>query len=202
MITFFGVASPDDRVPTPNGFTAGGLPIYERPIGFNFAVVVEGRPGGSRQKIGLSTFNSDPMDPLARPDLQLLVSQPLGDGSAAVCDNMPPDAGGIPAVNPTDYAFTQPISDAINDLGCRFVDGLGRPLGRSTSQDACTLALDGSGEFRFVSPGSTTQFCGAIAPPFAFPLGDTLVTVRLRDQGKNLSLPAQIVIRVLGQATP
>ncbi|HUI26279.1 MAG TPA: hypothetical protein VL403_09380 [Candidatus Kryptonia bacterium] len=190
-------------MPTPTAFD-GSIPIYQLPFGNSFSLVVEGRKGGG-QDVGSSTFNYDPGDPTVRPDLQVIVSRPLGSNpTTAVCDNVAPMVGGVPAVNPPDFSFTQPISDAINDLGCRFVDGAGQPLGRTASSDACTVSSDGI--FRFVcntanSPGctkgmTTIQFCGAIAPPFGFPTGDTLVTVLLRDRAGNLSLPGQMIIRV------
>lgn len=154
--------------------------------------------------VGTSTFNYDPQDPTARPDLQVEVSQPLGNGSTAVCDDTPSNPGGVPAVNPPNFSFTQPISDAINDLGCRFVDGTGQPVGRTSSGDACTITAQGT--FQFVctlasSPGctvatSTIQFCGPINQPLAFPTGDTLITVMLRDVAGNLSMPGQMIIRV------
>jgi len=181
----------------------GGIPIYLRTFGSGFSLVVEGRKGGG-QDVGVSTFNYDPNDPTARPDLQVVVSRPLGTNpTAAVCDNMPPMVGGVPAVNPPDFSVTQQISDALNDLGCRFLDGAGQPLGRIASGDACTVSTDGT--FHFVcnqatSPGctkqSTIQFCASIARPYGFPVGDTIVTVMLRDKADNLSMPAQMIIRV------
>jgi len=180
------------------------VPIYQVPFGTGFSLVVEGRKGGG-QDVGISTFNYDPNDPTARPDLQVIASRPLGaNPTTAVCDTMPPSVGGVPAVNPPNFSITQPISDAMNDLGCRFVDGTGLPQGRGSSADACTAATDGT--FRFVcntasSPGCTSgmttiQFCGAVNTPFAFPQGDTLITVLLRDRAGNLSLPGQMIIRV------
>jgi hypothetical protein len=139
-------------------------------------------------------FVSDPRDASVRPDLQMILSRPLGNGSLEVCDNTSPTIGGVPAA--PDYSVTQPISNAISDLGCRFLNGNGAPLGRDRNE-ACTKGTDG--EFRLMGLNSTIQFCGAIGRPFSFPPGDTLVTVRLRDTGGNLSLPAQIIVRVLSQ---
>jgi len=181
-------------VPTPTSHTTDDIPIYERPLGFNFTIVAEGKPGGSRKSVGAQAFNWDPADPAVRPDLQVLVSRPLGDGSTDVCDNTAPLIGGVPAVNPPDYSLTQPISDAINDLGCRFLNGSGLPLGRSSAGEACTVQPDG--QFRFVGSGTTMQFCNMIGRPFAFPAGDTLVTLQLRDEGGNLSLIGKMIVRV------
>jgi hypothetical protein len=177
-------------VPTPSGFV-GAVPIYTRPLGFNFTLVIEGRPGGSRQQVGLITFASDPEDPTVRPDLWILASRPLGDGSGAVCDDKLPDIGGVPATDPPDFSETQAISNRINDFACRFVNGTGAYLGR-LSDEACTMRPNG--EFQFVS-NARAQFCGTIGAPFKFPSGDTTVTARIRDMGGNLSPPAQIIIR-------
>jgi hypothetical protein len=190
-ITFFGVAKPDDTLSTPVGFILGEIPIYERPFGYGFTLVVEGKPGPSRRRVGISSFNWDPWDAAVRPDLEIIVSRPLGDGSTVVCDNEPPLTGGVPASGSFDVA--QPISDAINDFACRFLNGSGQPLARSQSE-ACTRFPDG--EFRFSDESSTVQFCAKIVEFFAFPVGDTLVTARLRDVAGDSSSPFQLVVRV------
>jgi hypothetical protein len=94
-----------------------------------------------------------------------------------------------------DFAFTQAISNAINDLACRFVDGSGLPMGRGSPQDSCTKSADGLS--RFANPDSSAQFCAVIAPPFAFPVGDTTVSVRISDQSGVPGPPASFVVRVL-----
>jgi hypothetical protein len=175
----------------PVGMTNDGFPIYQRPLGYLFTLVVEARPGPSRKPVGLNAFRTDPFDPTVRPDLEIIVSRPLGDGSAAVCDNMLPLLGGVPAS--ASFDDTQPISDAINDLACRFVNGAGDPGGRSTG-DQCTIF--GDGEFHFAGMGSTVQFCAGIAEPFGFPPGDTVVTVRARDITGAAGSPTSFVVRV------
>jgi hypothetical protein len=204
-LTYLGVANADDTVPTPAALNPQGTPIYVLRFGQDFSLVVEGRPGGSRRSVGLNTFNYDPLDPSSRPDLQVELSRALGSHPTAdVCDNTAPMAGGVLAIDPPDFSFTQPVSDGLNDIGCRFVDGKNQPQGRTVSSEACTVSKDGT--FRFVcdqstSPGcshgmSTIQFCGRIDRPIAFPVGDTVVTVLLRDTGGNLSLSGQMIIRV------
>jgi hypothetical protein len=177
----------------PVGFDGQGRAIYERRFGQGFSLVVEGKPGSSGRRVGFSAFDYVPDDPTVRPDLQVLISRDLGDGSAEVCDNMLGNFGGVPGVNPPSYEETQRISDAINDLGCRFNDGTGNPGGRGP-QDACSLFPDG--EFHFINPQSQVQFCARIATPFSFPQGDTIVTARLRDVDEIVGAPQQIVVRV------
>jgi hypothetical protein len=199
LVTFFGLSTASDMTMTPVGTSAGGVPIYQGGIGSGFNLVVEGRPGSSGKPVGQQTFNYAPNDPTVRPDLQIEVNRQLGDGSLTVCDNTTP-IGGIPMIDPPSFAVTQAISDALNDLGCRFVDGKGNPGARS-SADACTVFPDGT--FGFVCQAasatcpkgpSTVQFCGQIARAFNFQPGDTLVTVQLRDSAGNTGPPAQIII--------
>jgi hypothetical protein len=190
-VSFVGLARSDDVLVPSSGVTAEGLPIFVRPLGFNFTVVVEGEPGPSGRPVGLSTFDSDPNDSSVRSALEIIVSRQLGDGSIAVCDDTLPFLGGVPAS--VSFDEEQAISDAINDFACRFVDGAGNRLGRPRA-DACTRAPDGS--FQTGNPGSTTQFCALIAGPFRFPDGDTTVSVRLRDVTGRPGPPQSFVVRI------
>jgi hypothetical protein len=196
-VTFFGLAAPDDSPLNPIGVDAMGRLIFERRFGQGFVIVVEGRPGLSRAAVGFTAFNHDPDDPAVRPDLQMIVSRPLGDGSFAVCDDAFPSFGGIPSVDPPDFSELQFVSDAINDIGCRFNDGTGNPGGRGAG-DACTVFPDG--EFHFVDALSTVQFCARVATPFSFPIGDTVVSVRLRDVMGVVGPVRQIVVRINPEA--
>jgi hypothetical protein len=45
--------------------------------GIGFTIVVEGQPEPSHSAVGDVTFNSQPNDPSALPDLQIRVSQPF-----------------------------------------------------------------------------------------------------------------------------
>jgi hypothetical protein len=194
-ITYVGLARPDDTIIDPVGVTSQGWPIYERPLGYLFTIVVEAKPGPNRLRVGLNTFRSSLSDPIVRPDFEIIVSRPLGDGSAVVCDDMPPMIGGVPAS--TSFNTTQPISNAINDFGCRFVDGSGSPGGRGPDE-ACTMFEDGFSRF-VISSGpnaSTAQFCAGIAEPFKFPDGDTTVRVRARDAGGVPGAPVSFVVRI------
>ena len=193
MITFFGITRSDDSVVQPIGVSNDGVPIFERFFGSGFSIVVEGRRGGSLAPIGRSTFDSNPSDPTVLPDFQALTSRPLGDGSGQVCDDIFPDLGGVPETNPPVFATTQAVANAINDFTCRFKDGLGLRRGRDNF-DACTRS--GDGVYAFMHPMTTTQFCGLINDPLAFPAGDTRITARIRDEDGNISAAQQIILRI------
>jgi hypothetical protein len=160
-----------------------------------FKLVVEGRPAatldcGALGCMGTSTFASSPTE---LPDLQIEVSNNLGNGSPAVCDDTKPTLGGVPAVNPFDFS---PLSaKAINDLSCRFKDGSGAYLGMGPG-DACTMLMP-SGIYDFVNSTSKIQFCGQVFQPIGFPIGDTVVAARIRDIFGHVSQVSTIVIRVL-----
>lgn len=151
-------------------------------------MVIEAKPGSNGRAVGTATYRDG-----GRPDLQIVASRALGDGSASVCDRVPPNAGGVPGVDPPQFSDAPEIVAALNDFGCRFLDGTGQPRARSRN-DACILKADGS--FDFARPDSTVQFCGFVDVPMAFPAGDTRVTVRVADTSGVLGPPAQIIIRV------
>src|SRR5207245_419801 len=117
-ITFFGVTTAADELVNPLlDVTPEGYAIYERPGRYNFSLVIEARPGGTRTSVGTSAFNWNPNDPTALPDLQIEVSRPLGDNpTTAVCDDTLGRFGGVPAIDPPDFSPTQPTADAINDF--------------------------------------------------------------------------------------
>jgi hypothetical protein len=196
-VSFFGLARPDYTLIAQSGVTGpNNLPYFERHAGDRFVIVIEGRRGPNRRPVNLSTFDSDPFNPSVRPGLEIIVSQPLGNGSTKVCDDMPP-IGGVPAS--ASFATTQPISNAINDFACRFVDGSGLKMGRGSASDSCINWPDGLSHFANESPapdGSSVQFCGAIAEDFAFPLGDTTVSVRLNDIDGQPGPAVSFIIRV------
>jgi len=188
LITFFGLIRADDTLVEQSG-TAEAIPVFQRPTGAGFSIVIEGRAGISRAPVGVSSYE----DGTTFPDLQILVSRPLGNGSLAVCDRSGTSAGGVPAVDTPIFEETAATIAAVNDLACRFVDGGDRPRARG-GDDACIRFP--SGDFGFAGAGSTVQFCGFVSRVFEFPPGDTLVTARLRDQADNPGPPDQIIIRV------
>jgi hypothetical protein len=154
-------------------------------------LVVEARPGISGRPVGRST-----VDLGGCPDLQIQSTRNLGENpTAAVCDVLPPDPGGVPGISPPRLDDSFDTCARLNDLGCRFVDGAGLTIGRSCSRDQSCVRFD-SGEFGCVAPDATAQFCGFVARTIEFPLGDTLVTVRARDNQGNLGPIAQMIVRV------
>jgi hypothetical protein len=158
-----------------------------------FLIYIEARPGVSGRPVGTSTFNYSATDPNVLPDLQLVASRVLGNGSTAVCDTGPvPRPGGVPAVSPPLFGGTQAVSNAINDFGCRFD-------ARTSSSLACTRDAFQQTE-SFVDGRSTVQFCTSlgIGTEMAFPPGDTILTARVRDLIGQPGPPVSIVIRVLG----
>jgi hypothetical protein len=185
-ITFFGVILADDSVQPPSGQTPDGIPIYQRPSGFGFSLVVEAREARPSSTPLVSYTSGGP------PDLQIQATRPLGDGSPAVCDNAAPNFGGVPGIAPPQIENPTAIADALNDFGCRFVDGGGAAVGRRCA-DGC-VRFD-TGDFGCQS-SATIQFCGAISAPLAFPSGDTLVTVRVRGSDGQLGAPAQLIMRI------
>jgi hypothetical protein len=189
LVTFFGVARADDTLVDPIGMTANGVPIFSRPAGVGFSLVIEGRPGPGGATVGRFAFDTSVT---SLPDLQIEVSRPLGNGSPDVCDMLAPTLGGVPATDPPNFDPTRTNINTVNDLACRFLDGGGSPLGRGAS-DSCVIFA--SGDFRFVNKDSTSQFCGFMDRPLQFPVGDTLVTARLRDVLGNVGAQAQVIIR-------
>jgi hypothetical protein len=145
-------------------------------VGSGFQLVVEGKPGKSGYDVGRRVFVHSATDPKMRPDLEMTFDRPLGDGSEVVCDRMRPNIGGVPAVNPATWAETQKVTDAINDIGCRFEVFL-------ESESSCTLGKNEDWQFR--DPATKVQFCMTVAKAWNFPVGDTIVSVRLRDTGGN-----------------
>jgi hypothetical protein len=191
VIAFLGLTRADDFLLQPTGMS-GGIPVYTPQFGYNFSIIVEAMPGSSRFAVGNSTFRAGDF-----PDLEIEVTHALGDGSTAVCDDMPPTLGGVPAINPPDFNPDPTVSDRINDLSCRFVDGTGMKVGRSCGDaTSCVLNIDGQHGCVSPAPPTTTQYCGFINQALAFPSGDTVISARVRDVRGNPGPVAQILIRV------
>lgn len=189
-ITHFGLAHADDRPFAGGAFDAFGRPRFRVPFGYGFSLIVEAKPGNGAP--GRNGY-----DPDGTPDVQLLVSRPLGDGSALVCDALPPEIGGVPRTEPLVFGDDPATRDAMNDLGCRINDGTGAPLGRLGGSNACTRSESGSGfGYGFVAPDTTVQYCLPVAPPWAFAPGDTIVAARVRGASGAFGPVREIVVRV------
>ncbi len=193
IITFAGVARADGDPKEPDGKTKSGWPIFVNHVGSGFIMVIEAKPGFSNLEPGRSIFRHDPKDPSKRPDLEIQVDQPLGDGSAAVCDARPPNFGGIPAIKPANFAETKKISNALNDMSCRFETFI-------ESDSSCTNAPNG--DFSFITgEEASVQFCMVVARKWRFPEGDTTVSVRLRDREGNPGPVSKFVLRRVPRPT-
>jgi hypothetical protein len=193
VITFAGIARADGARVEPAGKTAQGVTIYHHPVGSGFMVVIEGKPGISNVENGRSIYRYSADDPTQRPDLEIEVDRPLGDGSPAVCDARRPKIGGVPAIDPPSFAETETISATLNDLSCRFETFI-------ESNASCTV--NQYGDFEFLGKESKVQFCLVIARSWAFQSGDTLVSVRLRDTDGNPGPVSRFVLRYKPNPTP
>lgn len=181
-VTVVGAIDNDGRLSRSLGTLEDGTVVFfqSHPFGFHLAIEAVPAPGGA--PIGDNLLDSVDGDPSHRPDLQVQVDRPLGDGSAAVCD-----AGGVSPVSPPDFALTQAVSNAMNDLACRFdpatVPGL-----------ACTRSE--SGEPAFLDAATAAQFCLHVTEPLALPSDDTRLTVRVRDRAGKVGAAAVAIVRV------
>lgn len=176
VITFAGIARADGRPYAPDPQKKNGIPVFSNFVGSGFLLVVEAKPGFSNLAVGRKIYVYDPDDPKKRPDLEIQVSRPLGDGSKDICDARRPHIGGIPAINPPSFAQTPEIAATLNDFSCRFEIF-------TASAESCTVGK--YGDFSFVAEDSDTQFCMVVARAWNFEYGDTLVSVRLRDEKGN-----------------
>ena len=191
VITFFGLATAFNAELTPNTTDDLGRPVYVRPNGAAFFIVVEVKSGTGGSP-GRTIFNSNPTNPSVRPDLQILSTRALGNGSAVVCDKGPlPNVplGGVPGFDPPDFdPNSQAVADALNDFGCRF--------DVHTSDNPCTN--NDAGNPTFLGDGTTLQYCTltVVGAELHFPPGDTVLTVQVRDDNDHLGFPASLVVRV------
>lgn len=201
-VTFFGIAGASNQVLPQVGTDPQGRPIFQPTCRNGFYIVVEGRSNPAIEdfnEVGRTTEDSDPANPSIRPDFQLLASRNLGNGSTVICDhrgglNAVPPFGGIPG-NTLDFnPSSQRVADALNDIGCRFDS---RNL-----NDSCTK--NAAGNFRFVDPRSTIQFCSELTVDafWAVPLGDTIFAVQLRDLAERIGQRREIVVRVVNDCPP
>lgn len=194
VVNYGGIARADGKRVASVGKNAQGIPIYRHPVGSGFMIVIEGKPGINNVEVGRSNYRYKEDDPTLYPDLQIQVSRPLGDGNPAVCDARKPNLGGIPAVVPPSFAETAKVSAALNDFSCRFETFI-------ESNASCTI--NQFGDFEFLGgKDSKVQFCMVVARTWAFPSGDTLVTVRLLDTDGNPGPVSRFIIQYKPNPTP
>ncbi|HVN85588.1 MAG TPA: hypothetical protein VMW17_12170 [Candidatus Binatia bacterium] len=186
-ITHFGIATADDRPLAADSTDAMGRPIYVHLFGQGMTLIVEARRGQSDSPVATSTYSETGQ----LPDLQVLVSRPLGDGIADVCED-DGHSGGVPAIPTLDFQ-SDAAAAAINDLGCR---AYGRQPTVCTRKLGVPTGVGSVQGFATVDSTSQVQFCIPIAKAWAFPVGDTIVAARVRDQAGNLGPEQKIVVRV------
>jgi hypothetical protein len=180
-ITVLGLTTADDRPLQPDVTDEEGRPVFVRPFGQGMTLLVEARQGRTE------TYNAAG----GLPDLQVIVSQALGDGGEAVCEE-DGRTGGVPS-NP-ELDFDAPgAAAAINDLGCRAYTRRGLNV-----QAAFAKPAGDSDVWGFIDSGSTVQFGIPIAKAWAFPPGRTIVAARVRTSTGTLSPIREIVIEVTG----
>jgi hypothetical protein len=196
VITFFGLANPDGSATERSAVDDMGRDVFERILGHRFFLVIESRPGSNGIAVGTQTFEYEPGNVDERPDLQVLVSHPLGNGNSTVCDLGGTGADGVPGIDPPVFTDVQEVTDAISDLGCHFIDDNGQTMGRVGAR-ACTTSSTGTGA-GFIVPTSTLQFCAFIDVPIGFTSGETAIAARVRDVDGNIGAERQIVLRVTG----
>ncbi len=174
----------------PSTYDSVGRPVYiSNGIG---TIVVEGRVGRSARGVAGSAFEFG-----RPPPFQTIVSNPLGNGNAEVCDqsSMPP--GGIAATAPFTFRGDSASADRMNDLGCRFNNGQGLAVGRRDPLNSCVRA-----SFAFVDPTTDIQFCADLSDTERFPPGNTILAARMSDLDGVFGAPREIVIRVDGSPLP
>jgi len=188
IVSAFGIADGSGTFNTAISTDPQGRPIFVRQAPAGFIIYVEGRPGSGHLAVGSDRLASRPGDPTRQPDVQIESSNNLGNGSVEVCDNSFPNVGGVPGISPADFSAVQTVSDALNDMSCRF-----KVYGETDF--ACTQ--DSSGNFLFGSASSTIQFCTLVSDTLTFPIGDTVLTARLLDTAGNAGPSVQLVVRVI-----
>jgi hypothetical protein len=175
------------QTPTPTPlFDPQGRPIFVRQTG-TFLLVIEGRKGSSNLDPGTNIFpfGDD------RGDVQVLFSRDIGDPGHPnlICDKGPDPIpfGGVPGINPPDFVPGTNVTQAIQDMACRF------SIQEDTSV-ACTRNRFGA--FAYLGSNSRKQFCYPVPQTTEFDIGDTIMAIQLRDVAGNLGPKTEIVVRV------
>ena len=146
--------------------------MYEWLDGVGFLLVVEAVAGTSGQAAG--NFLPSVCSTEERPDLQVLSSRPLGNGTPVSCPPTPGALTGIEAFPTPDFGPGAAVTTALHDFGSRFTYVQG-------SDGACTFDRFGNPNFVSADPPTpvtptTRQFCYTVSPFLRFPPGDTVLT--------------------------
>lgn len=180
--------------PTPE-VDAQGRRVFRRSTG-EFLLVVEGGVGTSGRNPGTEgVFSSGAVltiaDPSGKPSVMVLADHNLGNGSLPVdCRTEP--LGGVRGFPALDFNGGTDVTTALVDMACRFELA-------SASMFACTR--DPFGNFAFISPQTTRQFCFQVSNVSELPLGRTTMAVQLRDTNGNLGPRSEFVVVVDPAAT-
>jgi hypothetical protein len=155
------------------------------PASGEFLFVVEAARGTSNREPGEKLD----VDGDSRPDVQMLLSNDIGDGSSLRCDvgPLPGPSGGVPGIDPPIFGPDEDTTLALQDIACRFSL-------HKTSAEACTK--DAFGNFSFLGSLTRRQYCFAVSQNVAFPTGTTVVAVQLVDINGNVGPIREIVVDV------
>lgn len=153
-----------------------------------FRIAVEAVIGASGQPPG-TQLQEPPAFSNGRPDLQIEASNPLGNGDSVTINCTFGNLDGIAAVEPPNFGPGDSVTNALHDFSCRFQ--------LASISFPCLLGSDGMATLGNPGAGPVVEFCDDVSVGDTFPVGDTVLTVRLRDKALNLGPPEQIVVRVL-----
>jgi hypothetical protein len=150
--------------------------------------VVEAKRGTGGAAVG-TTLQPPPTPPsptplTTRPDLQIESTKPMGIFTT-LCD----PSGGIQGISSPDFGPSVDITNALWNFSCRFQ--------AFAPSEACLLDAYGNPN-ALANPGASpaVQFCDVVTVTKAFPPGDSILTVQLRDTSQKIGPTAQVVIRV------
>lgn len=121
VVTFFGLASAAGDPTQPIATTEDGVPVFQRPVGVGFKLVVEGTTGSNGNAVGRTV---EPL--IGRPDLQIESEHTLGNGSFDRCP------GTVRPIDPVDFGAGASIDQALRAFACGFLVSTARAT-------ACTL---------------------------------------------------------------
>ena len=175
--------------PTPE-FDGAGRRVFRRSIG-QFLMVVEAGLGTSNRNVGSEgVFSGNTIvtitDPSGKPSMMMLADHDLGNGSLQIdCRTLP--LGGVRGFPALDFNGGADVNTALTDMACRFEFA-------QSSMFACTR--DNFGNFAFLNPLSTRQFCFQVGNVADFPTARTTVAVQLRDTSGNIGPRYEFVVVV------